>query len=126
MDTKYADVSKDTPYSMSIGLGCETNRPLILHGVVRHYPDDKQLGYFRLTIEPGFDGPEVLSRERLPPGTRLLVTAVRSCTNCLSEDVDFVASMPDATYSLPIYADQGIFRSAELVACRLSGPDAGA
>jgi len=78
---QYEDVSADSTHRELIGRDFQTTSDLLVHGVTLDRSYDKRVDLCSVTPKPGFSGPEVITRQTLPAGTRLHVVAVRKFTN---------------------------------------------
>ena len=81
---QYNDVSTDSAHRDLIGRDLQTTSELLVHGVTLDRSYAKSVDLCSVTPKPGLSGPEVVTRQTLPAGTRLRVVAVRKCVNCLS------------------------------------------
>lgn len=93
----YEDVSADPTYRSLIGQDLRSDSELLLHEVTLDLDPPRRVDTCSVMGAPGFDGPEVVSRNVLPAGTTFRVLHVRRCTNCLGEErVELVVSSPAA------------------------------
>lgn len=94
------DVSDQTQYATVIGKQFRTQSNLLAIGytVDRNYK--KQIDYITLVKPPGFSGPEVVARGRLPKGSILEVIAVLKADSILVNRIKYVVKLIDAVQPL--------------------------
>lgn len=85
---KFEDVSSRPGYHAFIGAKYELQVAMHLSGVNAPPGYEKTVDYYVIDpTSPSWSGPELITRETLPPGTEITVESVRRCTNCPFEDV---------------------------------------
>lgn len=81
---KFEDVSSAPAYRAYVGARYELTVAMHLSGVNAPPGYEKTVDYYVVgPASPSWSGPELITRDTLPPGTVLEVDAVRRCTNCL-------------------------------------------
>lgn len=104
LTAKYVDVSEETGIREIVSTSRRTKIDLLLLGV-DFYPSKHRIESYRLVPPPGFDGPEVLSRSRLPQGTILHFTGAKRCENCAPKNVLLSATVDGFVQERPVYID---------------------
>ena len=107
----YEDVSKTPEFSDRVGQICTISIPLIAHGISKELGSAKKTDYFSITSRPGFNGPEVTSRETVPAGSTLTIVGAKRCTNCLRTDVKYLVT----TSALPALRAREALAPAEVL-----------
>lgn len=80
----FQDVSTDPGYHPYVGAAYELKVPMHLSGVNAPPGYAKRVDYYTVNpASPSWSGPELITRETLPPGTTVSVASVRRCTNCI-------------------------------------------
>lgn len=103
---KYVDASGEEGIREIVSTSRTTKTDLLILGI-DSYPSRKKIENYHLVPFPGFDGPEVLSRSKLPQGTRLHFTGARRCTNCSPQSVELSVVVDGVARKEPIYIDMG-------------------
>ncbi|OKY25306.1 hypothetical protein [Thalassotalea sp. PP2-459] len=80
--TEWEDVSGENEFKSIIGTQLKTKIKFIIHGVTMEPNYEEVLHHYSLMKAPGFGGPEVLSREELPIGTKFKLVKVIRCVDC--------------------------------------------
>jgi hypothetical protein len=80
--TEWEDVSTENQYKSIIGTQLTTKVKFIIHGVTMEPNYEEILHHYALMEAPGFSGPEVLSREEIPIGTKFNLVKVIRCVDC--------------------------------------------
>lgn len=89
MPAKFEDASDEAAYRPYIGAIYVSQVPMHLSGVNAPPGYGKTIDYYRLNpATPSWSGPELITRETLPPGTLIEVEAVERCTNCIFDAKD--------------------------------------
>lgn len=107
---EYDDVSAEPAYRDLVGRRLRSQSLLHIHAVTLDRNYAPVIGQYSITAPPGFDGPEVLSRDTLPAGTVFKTLSVRRCTNCLFQN------KVDLMVELPPFSDAPVELSYELLA----------
>jgi len=85
---QYEDVSAVSPYHAYIGAEYALLQPMHFSGVNAPPGYEDTVDYYVVNpTSPSWGGPELITRETLPTGTRIKVEAVRICTNCPFERI---------------------------------------
>lgn len=109
-EARYTDVSQKPGYAERVGQRCTVLRGLRAHGVTLD-PSAKEevTNYVAVTPLPGIGGREITFDVDVPKGTRILVTGVRSCSNCPFGRIDYAVEIPElmklAPHPVFAYAD---------------------
>lgn len=91
---EFEDVSGDARYSSLIGQEFVLRSDALIIGVTLDPNYKKTVDRYRLTVYPGFAGPEVVSTDVLPIGTKFRIERVERCTNCyLDRRVELVVRL---------------------------------
>lgn len=86
---KFQEVSQERAYSGFIGAEYVLNVPMHLSGVNLPPGYRKVIDVYRLNpVSRTWTGPELVTRETLPPGTLLVVESIHRCTNCILDFKD--------------------------------------
>ncbi|WP_444932881.1 hypothetical protein [Microbulbifer sp. JTAC008] len=82
---EYKDISSEPEYSQYIGKQYKLISDMDYSGVnlSRGYSDEIHV-YIISSRDPGWSGPEVVTRETLPTGSVVIISKVEECTNCLT------------------------------------------
>jgi hypothetical protein len=108
---EFRDVSAEASLSHYIGTTYKTKKDLIICGIARDIRYPKVVGYYTVMEPPGIDGPEVISRHVIPPGTLVKTIRVERCSNCLpfSAELRWVVDvLSDRTFKdHPVVIDAG-------------------
>ena len=89
--SEYEDISSDPRYYPLVGQQLEATSDLYLHAVTLDRNYAKRVDTCTITTPPGFGGPELIHRHRLPVGSIFHILSVRRCTNCpFDERVEMV------------------------------------
>ena len=80
---QFTDVSSDPKLSHFIGAKYIAHKELLVYGITLDENYRKVVDYYTVMEPPGIDGPEVVSRRVLPPGTSTKILRVERCSNCL-------------------------------------------
>ena len=78
----FRDVSAEASLSHFIGTIYKTKKELIICGIAKDIGYPKIVDYYTVMEPPGIGGPEVLSRQALPPDTLMKTIRVERCNNC--------------------------------------------
>jgi hypothetical protein len=92
--TEWEDVSKEEKYRDVIGSIHTTKVIIFLHGVTMEPNYEKILDHYTLMKAPGFGGPEVLSKHKLPIGTKIEIVKVQRCIDCLKKSEEVEIQLP--------------------------------
>lgn len=117
---KYRDVSEQQKYQRIVGAEFITKDEFVLSGVNAPPGYSNALDFYLVhPLSANWSGPELITRQALPVGTRFIVLSVRQPTNILARDsinllvrfVNFQAPLPVAVFVrlsnlTPIYVDQ--------------------
>ncbi len=97
---KFQDVSEDKAFSAYVGAQYTLKAPMHLSGV-NLPPGYRQVidVYSIHPTSPNWSGPELITRDILPAGTRLIVESVHRCTNCIFEKERFEARVKIVDYT---------------------------
>jgi hypothetical protein len=79
---EWEDVSGENEFKGIIGTQLKTKVKFVIHGVTTEPNYEEVLHHYSLMEAPGFGGPEVLSREELPIGTKFKLVKVIRCVDC--------------------------------------------
>ncbi len=83
---KYEDVSTTEAYRAYVGARYELKGTMHLSGVNAPPGYEQTVDYYVVNpASPSWSGPELITRDLLPPGTVIQVESVHRCTNCLFE-----------------------------------------
>jgi hypothetical protein len=80
---EFRDVSNDASISHFMGTAYKTKTELIICGIAKDIGYPKVVDYYTVMEPPGIDGPEVVSRRTIPPGTSIKILRIERCSNCL-------------------------------------------
>lgn len=81
---KYENVSLDPAYRSYVGALYEFKVAMHISGVNAPPGYKKRVDYYVVNpASPSWGGPELITRDTLPPGTAVEVESVHRCTNCL-------------------------------------------
>ncbi len=114
---KYDDVSNSDEFSYLIDQKFMTLDELLIIGVTSDANYEKRIDYYSVIPKPGFDGPEVVTRNVLPAGTLIQIRKVMRCANCMSQKIYFIIeSMSDQKYRAAVIrlSDIGAISVSEL------------
>lgn len=93
---EYADVSAEPAFNKLIGTEFILREDVLIHGVTMEKNQDDDVDLFIVTTAPGFGGREVLSRSKLPAGSKITIKKVLECTTCpLDEDLRYEVQLAD-------------------------------
>ncbi len=93
-------ISHHNEYIELINTNYKTKERLLIYGINMDKTIQQVVHQYSVVNEPGFSGPEVITRDSLPIGTIIQVKKVLSCTNCY---LDF---SPRIKYLIDILSDQ--------------------
>ena len=85
---EYKDISDNEENRGVIQQRFETLQVLKVHGVALE-KHGKNIDGYTITKEPGFAGPEVITKRDFPIGSIIQISKVLMCTNCLPSSVEF-------------------------------------
>lgn len=81
---KYESISNDPEFSKYVGLKYKLKSDMDYSGVDLPPGYSNEIGIYVISSrDPGWDGPEVVTRDTLPTGSVITVNEVEECTNCL-------------------------------------------
>ena len=80
--TEWEDVSTEQEFTSIIGTQLKTKVKFIIHVVTMEPNYEPILHHYSLMEAPGFSGPEVLSRQEVPIGTKFNLVKVIRCIDC--------------------------------------------
>jgi hypothetical protein len=80
---EYKEISNDPEFSKYVGLKYKLKSDMDYSGVnlPPGYSDEIHI-YVISSRDPGWSGPEVVTRETLPTGSIIIINKVEECTNC--------------------------------------------
>lgn len=78
----YEDVSHEPEYAGYVGTEYRTTVGMTVYRVSMDQNYGPSPSVYMIVQSPGFDGPEVISRARIPEGSTLKVLTVQRCTDC--------------------------------------------
>jgi hypothetical protein len=84
---EYGDISKESKISHLVGKTYGSTKPLFIYGIRTEMSHRKIVAYHTI-METSIAGPEVLSTNVLPKGTRVRVLRIERCTNCFPFPAD--------------------------------------
>lgn len=104
--SKYENVSHEKRFQGLLGSRKFTKSEFLVLGI-DSYPSQRKTKYFLLVPQPGFEGPEVLSRASLPAGAEVKIIGAEACTNCGNTSERFLVEVVGLDADKPVYLNTG-------------------